>query len=330
HYLEVPYDLSKVIFITTANQLEPIPGALRDRMEVIPIAGYTDEEKLEIAKRFLVPKQLETNGLQKKQARFPDKSLLALIRGYTSEAGVRNLEREIASVCRKLARRLLDGEAPPFVVAADDLDELLGPARFDHQEAESADEIGVATGVAVTQTGGDVMTIEAALVPGKGNLVLTGSLGDVMKESAQAALTYARSRLRDQLAAGFFEGHDIHVHVPEGAVPKDGPSAGAAIASALVSILTATPIAHEVAMTGEVTLRGRILPVGGIKEKALAAARAGIKRFLLPKKNEKDLAELPESVTKRMEIVTVSHMDEVIERALATKRTRSRKAQKAG
>ncbi len=317
HYLEVPFDLSNVIFIATANLLHPIPPALRDRMEVIEIPGYTEEEKLRIAEQFLLPKQLEAHGLTPEQIKVEHATLQRVIRDYTHEAGVRNLEREIANICRKAARRVAEGYRRTIRVKPADLEKLLGPTRFLYGAAQEHDEVGVATGVSVTPYGGDLLSIEVTIMPGKGDLLLTGQLGEVMQESARAALSYARANAeRLGIAPRFFENHVIHVHVPAGAVPKDGPSAGITLATALISALTARPVRRDIAMTGEITLRGRVLPIGGVKEKVLAAHRAGIKTFLLPEKNRKDLIDVPESVTRKLEIVLVDHIEAVLERAL--------------
>ena len=317
HYLDVPYDLSRVMFVTTANYLDPVPPALRDRMEVIDLPGYIEEEKLQIARRFLVPKQIVENGLEQHPLRFPDATLRRLIRQYTNEAGVRNLEREIGATCRKVARLVAGGTAAPRTITAQALEKYLGPARFLQSVAEERDEVGVATGVAWTPAGGDIITVEASLFEGKGNLVLTGQLGEVMKESGQAALSYARSRAGALgLPEGFYDKLDVHVHVPAGGIPKDGPSAGITMATALISALTRRPARREVAMTGEITLRGRVLPVGGIREKALAAHRAGLKTFIMPKVNRKDLAEVPGDVKRELTIVQVDHMDEILPIAL--------------
>ncbi|HZT08000.1 MAG TPA: endopeptidase La [Chloroflexota bacterium] len=316
HYLEVPFDLSKVTFILTANLLDTVPPALRDRMEVITIAGYTEDEKIEIARRFLVPKQIEAHGLTADQLQIPDETLHAIVGGYTREAGVRNLEREIATLCRKVARKVVAKEIESATLRPDDLADFLGPVKYTFNLAEEEDEVGVATGVAWTETGGELLSIEVSLVEGKGEPVLTGHLGQVMQESARAALTYARANARRfGVEPGFFDSHIIHVHVPAGAVPKDGPSAGIALTAALISALTGRPVRKDVAMTGEVTLRGRVLPIGGLKEKMLAAHRAGITTFLLPRKNAKDLVEVPDRV-REMDIVEVDRVDEVLERAL--------------
>jgi ATP-dependent Lon protease len=321
HYLEIPYDLSQVVFIATANQLEPIPSPLRDRMEIIEIGGYTEDEKLGIAQGFLVRKQREFHGLTAEQLQITDAAILKLIREYTREAGVRNLEREVASLCRKVARKVAsaaDGEtAPSFTIDADDITTYLGPERFSFGLAEEKDEIGVATGVYWSPTGGDTLSIEVLPMRGKGILQLTGQLGDVMKESAQAAMSYARFRA-DQLGIdpNYFDEHNIHVHVPEGAVPKDGPSAGITLTTALISAMTGRAVRRDVAMTGEVTLRGKVLPIGGLKEKTLAAHRAGIKTFILPKDNAKDIADLPAKIREDLQLIPVSSMDEVLRIAL--------------
>jgi len=316
HYLEVSFDLSKVIFILTANLMDTIPPALRDRMEVISIAGYTEDEKIRIAEQFLVPKQRLAHGLEPDQITFAEGALQALVASYTREAGVRNLEREIATVCRKVARKIVGHEIETAIVRPSDLGDFLGPERFSFNLAEEGDEGGVATGVAWTETGGELLSIEVSIMEGKGEPILTGSLGQVMQESARAALTYARSNAhRFGMDPAFWDNHMIHVHVPAGAVPKDGPSAGIALTTGLISALIGRPVRKDVAMTGEVTLRGRVLPIGGLKEKMLAAHRAGIKTFLLPKKNAKDLAELPVKV-REMEIIEVEHIDEVLDIAL--------------
>jgi ATP-dependent Lon protease len=317
HYLDVPFDLSKVLFVTTANQLDPIPPPLRDRMEVIELTGYTDEQKLEIARRHLIPKQLKENGIEEKQIVFPDEGLLFLIHHYTREAGLRNVEREIGSICRKVARRLTEGRTDVVAANPDTIREMLGAERFFSEVAERTDEPGVATGLVWTPMGGDIIFIEATKMAGKKGLTLTGHLGEVMKESAQAALSHIRARAqRLGIAPDFFENADIHIHVPAGAVPKDGPSAGVTIATALASLLTDRNVRHDVAMTGEITLRGKVLPVGGIKEKVLGARRAGIKTVILPKRNEKDLEDVPENIRKEMRFIFVENLDEVLEHAL--------------
>jgi ATP-dependent Lon protease len=317
HYLELPYDLSKVMFITTANVLHNIPQPLMDRMEVIQLSGYTEVEKLHIVKNHLLKKQKENHGLQDDQLEITDEAIYKVIRGHTREAGVRNLERQIATLCRKSAKKIVSGEAEKVVITEENLKDFLGGERFRYGLAEKEDQVGVVTGLAWTAVGGDTLSIEAIPYPGKGRLTLTGQLGDVMKESAQAALTYVRSRAEKLgIQADFLEKHDIHVHVPEGAIPKDGPSAGISMATALASALTGVPVSKEVAMTGEITLRGHVLPIGGVKEKSMSAHRAGIKKVLLPIDNKKDIEEIPESVRKELEIVLVEHMDQVLEHAL--------------
>jgi ATP-dependent Lon protease len=317
HYLEVPYDLSKVLFITTANILDPIPPALQDRMEVIRFPGYTDEEKTEIAQRFLIPRQLEEHGLEGNPITFTDDALQSLIREYTYEAGVRNLEREIANVCRKIARRLAEEESPPQRVTADMLNDFLGPPKFAHCKIEEQDRVGLATGVAWTEAGGELMPVEVALMPGDGKLLLTGQLGEVMQESAQAALSYTRSHSKAlDIKPEAFDDNDIHIHMLEGAIPKDGPSAGVTIATAIISAFTNRAVRHDVGMTGEITLRGRVLVIGGLKEKMLAAHRAGFKTLIIPKRNEKDLVEIPQSVQQDLNIIPVEQMDEVLAKAL--------------
>lgn len=319
HYMEIPFDLSQVIFIATANQLDPIPSPLRDRMEIIQIGGYTEDEKLEIAKGFLIPKQREFHGLQPEQFNVTDTALLKVIREYTREAGVRNVEREIAALCRKVARKVADAGDEPVMITIDegDLMDYLGPERFSYGLMEQEDEIGVATGVVWTPTGGDILSIEVLPLRGKGDLRLTGQLGSVMQESAQAALSYVRSRA-DELGVSqtYFDDHAIHIHVPEGAVPKEGPSAGITLTTALVSAMTGRPVRKDVAMTGEITLRGKVLPIGGLKEKTLAAHRAGIRTFIMPKENLKDLIELPEKVRRELELIPVDTMDQVLTIAL--------------
>jgi ATP-dependent Lon protease len=317
HYLEVPYDLSHVIFLTTANVLHPIPAALRDRLEIIEIPGYTEDEKLHIARQFLIPKQMKEHGLKAARVEIHDEAVQRIIREYTYEAGVRNLEREIATVMRKIARKIAEGRRSKTRVTAEKIPEYLGPQRYYYGTAEESDEAGVATGVAWTSAGGDLITVEATLMNGRGNLTLTGQLGDVMRESAQAALSYARARTEQfGLENCFYEKNDIHVHLPAGSIPKDGPSAGITMATALISALTRRPIYRYVAMTGEITLRGRVLPVGGIKEKVLAAHRAGIKTFILPKRNKKDLDDVPQEILRALRFVLVERMDEVLDVAL--------------
>jgi ATP-dependent Lon protease len=322
HYLDVPFDLSKVMFVTTANLLDPIPPPLRDRMEVIELAGYTEEDKLHIARRHLIPKQIYENGLQEQHVTFSEEGLTHLIRHYTREAGLRNLEREIGSLCRKVARAVSEGKTEPVTIDAAKTQELLGPERFFSEVAERTQEPGVAIGLAWTPLGGDIMFIEATRMSGKKGLTLTGHLGDVMKESAQAALSYIRTRAESLgIPTDFFESSDLHVHVPAGAVPKDGPSAGITIATSLASLLTGRIVRHDLAMTGEITLRGKVLPVGGIKEKVLGARRAGLSTVILPKRNEKDLDDVPETVRAEMRFLFVDSMDQVLEHALEPKGT---------
>ncbi len=319
HYLEVPYDLSNVMFITTANILDTIPAALRDRLEIIRYPGYTEDEKFEIAKKFLLPKQIETHGLKKSQIEFTDEGTRSIIREYTREAGVRSLEREVSAVIRKVARKIAEsnGKSEKFVITPADVHKFLGPIKFLPILAEKADEVGMVTGLSVTEAGGEVLFIEVTLMPGKGNLLLTGQLGDVMKESGQAAMSYVRSHWADLgLAEGFFQKVDVHVHVPEGAIPKDGPSAGIALTTAIASAFTKIPVHKGVAMTGEVTLRGRALEIGGLKEKVLAAHRAGVKMVVAPADNEKDMEDIPDYVQKDLKFVFVKHMDEVLKVAL--------------
>ncbi len=315
HYLDVAYDLSKVMFITTANILEPIPPALRDRMEVIEFPGYIEEEKVAIARQFLIPRQKEEHGLG--ACHFSDSALRSLIREYTYEAGVRNLEREIANICRKIARLAAEGKPAPTHITRESLFKYLGPTKFTYGIAEEKDEVGVATGVAVSDVGGDTMAIEVTLMRGKGGLLLTGQLGDVMQESAQAALSYARTHARELGLKVNFDKIDIHVHIPEGAIPKDGPSAGITIATALISALSQRAVRKDVAMTGEITLRGRVLPIGGLRDKVLAAHRAGLRTMLIPKKNKKDLIDVPKKVQREMHFVYVERMDQVLPVAFA-------------
>jgi ATP-dependent Lon protease len=339
HYLDVPFDLSNVMFITTANTLDTIPGPLRDRMEVIQLAGYTEDEKLQISKRYLVPRQIERNGLRKSWISFTDAGLRAIIHDYTREAGVRGLEREIGTICRKVARQVAEAQS-----AADGgrparpkresitpvrVRELLGRPRFFSEAKRRTQVPGVATGLAWTPTGGDVLFIEATAMPGKGRLTITGQLGDVMKESAQAALSYVRAH-HAELAPGlgdeWFAEHDIHLHVPAGAIPKDGPSAGITLATALVSLVTGRPVRDDVAMTGEITLTGQVLPIGGLKEKALAAQRSGVSTVIAPRLNEGDVEEIPEHLRRRIDFVFVEEIGEVLEKALERPQTNGRSA----
>jgi ATP-dependent Lon protease len=318
HYLDVEYDLSSVMFICTANVLHTIPQALRDRMEVLQLAGYTEEEKVQIARTFLVPKAVEGTGLTDKNIAFSDEAIRTVIARYTREAGVRNLEREINSVCRKVARKVVvDGAATFEEISPEKVTQYLGVPRFRPTLAEEQNEVGVATGLAWTEVGGEILVTEATLMPGRGRLTLTGKLGDVMQESAQAAMSYVRSRAEEfGIAKDFNRRLDVHVHIPEGAIPKDGPSAGITLATALVSALARVPARRDVAMTGEITLRGKVLPIGGVKEKVLAAHRAGVKHIILPKDNEKDLADIPKNVLDAMNLYLVQTMDEVLKQAL--------------
>jgi len=317
HYLEVPFDLSNVMFITTANVLDTIPPALRDRLEIIHFAGYTHDEKFKISHDFLLKKQFENHGLDESKIEITDEALQFIIHHYTREAGVRNLERKIATVLRKVAKRVAEGEKEKIVVKATDVQKYLGPIKFQATLIEKQDEIGMSTGLAWTEAGGDILFIEVALMPGKGQLILTGQLGDVMKESCQAAMSYIRSRATKLgLPENFYQKIDVHVHVPEGAVPKDGPSAGGAITTAIVSALTKIPVNRKTGMTGEVTLRGRILEIGGVKEKMIAAHRAGLKTIILPKDNKKDLEDVPKEVLNDLKFKFVTHMDEVLQIAL--------------
>ncbi len=320
HYIEIPFDLSQVVFVATANQLDTIPAPLRDRMEIIEMNGYTEEEKLGIATRFLMPKQREAHGLTEASITISDAALLTVIQSYTRESGVRSLEREIATICRKVARRVadLESETPPLTqVDTDQVKDYLGVPRYSYDMAELQDEVGVATGAAWTSVGGETLSIEVLSFKGKGAFQLTGQLGDVMKESAHAAMSYARAHADEFGIPGtFFDEHVIHIHVPEGAVPKDGPSAGITMTTALISAMTGRKVRRDVAMTGEVTLRGKVLPIGGLKEKTLAAHRAGIKTFILPYANTKDIAELPQRIRDELELIPVSSMDEVLRIAL--------------
>jgi len=316
HYLEVDYDLSNVMFVTTANTLN-IPAPLMDRMEIIRIAGYTEDEKIEIARRHLMPKILTEHGLQVKEFSLDDDALKTIIRRYTREAGVRNLEREVATLARKSVKDLILSKKKSVKITAKNLEEYLGVPRYRYGEAELEDLVGMVTGLAWTEVGGELLTIEGVMMPGKGRMTVTGNLRDVMKESISAAASYVRSRAIDfGIEPPMFERKDIHVHVPEGATPKDGPSAGVAMVAAIVSIMTGIPVRRDVAMTGEITLRGRILPIGGLKEKLLAALRGGMKKVLIPEDNAKDLAEIPDNVKSGLEIVPVARMDEVLKHSL--------------
>ncbi len=317
HYLEVPFDLSKILFLTTANTLDTIPRPLLDRMEVISISGYTEEEKTNIAMKYLVPRQLDKHGLKKKNLRIDKKTIKDIINYYTREAGVRNLERQIANVCRKSTKTIIAKNQKSVTINSNNLESYLGPKRFLYDKMKEKDEVGIATGLAWTIVGGDTLSIEVNVMDGKGNIELTGSLGDVMKESAKAAISFIRSKAKElRIAKDFYEKLDIHIHVPEGATPKDGPSAGITMATALVSALTGIPVRKDVAMTGEITLRGRVLPIGGLKEKSLAAYRAGIYTVIVPNDNKKDLEEIPENIRKEMKFIISDHMDTVLNTAL--------------
>jgi len=317
HYLEVDFDLSEVLFITTCNVLHTIPPALVDRMEVIRLPGYLEHEKLEIARGFLIPKELEAHGLSPKEVKFTDGAILGLVRHYTQEAGVRNLQREIASILRKVAKRIASGQEKRFTITERLAERYLGVARYAEQRVEDGEEVGVATGLAWTEFGGDVLSIEVGVLPGRGKLILTGQLGEVMRESAQAALSYARSRGASfGVDEEFYRTSDIHVHIPEGAIPKDGPSAGVTIATALISALTKIPVKRKVAMTGEITLRGVVLPVGGLAEKFVAAQRAGVREVVIPKKNEKELRELHPKARKGIRVRMARTQDQVLKYAL--------------
>ncbi len=319
HYIDAPFDLSRVMFICTGNVLDTVPPALRDRLEVIRFSGYTEEEKAEIAKRYLIPKQLKNHSLTEKDVKFNPQVIRQIIRHYTREAGVRELERQIAKILRKIARRQAENKKYKRQLSLKSLYQLLGPRIYSQTLAENYNMIGMATGLAWTPTGGEILFIEVTLMPGKGNLILTGQLGDVMKESCQASLSYIRSRWQELgLKKNFFSSIDIHIHVPEGAVPKDGPSAGGAITTAIVSALTKIPVRKEVAMTGEITLRGRVLEIGGVKEKIIAAHRAGLKTIIIPKGNKKDLAKIQPSIKKDLEFKFVSHLDQALKIALTT------------
>jgi len=328
HYLAVPFDLTKVMFITTGNIVDTIPSPLRDRMEIIYLSGYTTEEKLGIAKNYLIPKQLDAHGISSKILKITDSGLRSIISQYTREAGVRNLEREIANVCRKVARKIAEGKEKLFVINSQNIHRYLGVPKYLPEEEMEKDEVGVATGLAWTETGGDIIYVEATPMRGKGQLTLTGQLGDVMKESAQAALSYIRSRSRNLgLNDDLFSKTDLHIHVPAGATPKDGPSAGITMATAIASALTGKAVSKNIAMTGEVTLRGRVLPVGGLKEKTLAAKRMGIKTVVIPKRNRKDLEDIPKYIKKDMEFIFAETMDDVLKVSL--KKTNSRKTKKS-
>jgi len=317
HYLDTEFDLSMVMFIATANVLHTIPRALQDRMEVIQLSGYTENEKLEIAKRFLVRKQVEANGLSPEQIQFDDEALYEIIRKYTRESGVRNLEREIANVCRKIAKRIVTTEVKDSSITPEEVEKLLGRPRFRMQGISENNQVGLTTGLAWTEVGGEVLQTEATLMEGKGQLTLTGKLGEVMQESARAAMSFVRTRAAEYgIGREFHRKMDLHIHIPEGAIPKDGPSAGITMATTIVSALTKIPVRNDVAMTGEITLRGKVLPIGGVKEKLLAAHRAGIKHVILPKDNEKDLQDLPKDILEVLSVTLVETMDEVLQIAL--------------
>jgi ATP-dependent Lon protease len=320
YYLNMPFDLSKFMFITTANLLDPIPSALKDRMEVINIPGYTEEEKLYIAIKYIIPKQLEENGINPELLKLSEKAVRVIISQYTREAGLRGLEREISAICRKVARKVAEGRKALTHITGRGVHEYLGPPKFIEEDEQKSDEIGIATGLAWTPVGGETLFVESTVVKGRGNLTLTGHLGDVMKESAQAALSYARSKT-DALgiAESFYEDKDIHIHVPAGAIPKDGPSAGVTMATSLISALVKTPVRKDVAMTGEITLRGRVLPIGGLKEKALAALRAHMNTLIIPENNKKDLEEIPLNIRRKLIFRPVKHMDDVLSIALKKK-----------
>jgi ATP-dependent Lon protease len=319
HYLNLPFDLSNVMFITTANLVDPIISALKDRMEIINISGYTDEEKLMITKKFLIPRQLEENGITKDNLKLADKAILMMISHYTQESGLRNLEREVAAVCRKVARSIAENKHKHHRLTTINLHKYLGVPKYLPEVEQEISQVGVATGLAWTQAGGEVLHVEATTMKGKGNLTLTGHLGDVMKESAQAALSFARSKAKElKINSSFNEKLDLHIHVPAGAIPKDGPSAGVTMATAVISALTKTPVKKDVAMTGEITLRGRVLPVGGLKEKSLGAIRAKVKTIIVPDRNKKDLEDIPENIKKKLNYVFAHSMDDVLHNALQT------------
>ncbi len=316
HYLNVPYDLSDVMFLATANVLENIPGPLRDRMEVINLSGYTQEEKLEISKQYLIPKQMDENGITDDHIAFHDEGVKSVIDGFTREAGLRNLERQIGSLCRKVAKKIATGESDKTHILPDAVEELLGPALYSKEDGKDFDEVGVATGLAWTAAGGEILYIEATKMKGRG-ITLTGKLGDVMKESAQAAVGFIRSKASDfGIDEEVFENNELHIHLPAGAIPKDGPSAGITLATTVVSVLTGTLISKDIAMTGEITLTGKVLPVGGVKEKALAAMRMGIETIIIPWKNQKDLADIPDEFRKKINFVPVKNFKEVLEVAI--------------
>jgi len=317
HYIEIPFDLSQVMFITTGNTSHNIPQALMDRMELIHIPGYTEEDKVEIARQYLIPKQIKENGISEQNLRISEGSIRRIIREYTREAGVRNLERSISAICRKVAREVVKDRKKKIRLSNNNLQKYLGIPRYRYGVAEKKNQIGVATGLAWTESGGDLLSIEVTLMKGNGKMTLTGQLGEVMQESAKAAMSYIRSRADELgLEENFYEKVDLHIHVPEGAIPKDGPSAGIAMATALASAFTRVPVRNDVTMTGEITLRGRVLPVGGVKEKMLATHRAGVRNMLMPADNRRDLSDIPVNVKRKVEAKMVDHMDEVLEMAL--------------
>lgn len=329
HYLNLPFDLSNVIFILTANLTDTIPSALLDRMEIIPLSGYMEEEKMIIARKYLLPRQIKENGLKTRTMNINTEALQQLIREYTSEAGLRNLEREIGNICRKVARKIAEGGKRPFHITKGNLQKYMGVPKYFPEMDQENSQVGLSTGLAWTQAGGEVLYVEASLIRGKGDLIVTGQLGDVMQESARAAVTYARANLSSyKIKENLFENHDVHIHVPAGAIPKDGPSAGIAMATALISTLTNKPVCKDVAMTGEITLRGRVLPIGGLKEKSLGALRAGIHTIILPEKNKKDLTEIPANVKRKIRFVPVNNMDEVINIAIEKKKKSKQRATK--
>ncbi|MBR5000973.1 MAG: endopeptidase La, partial [Firmicutes bacterium] len=317
HYLEIPFDLSKVMFITTANTIDTIPRPLLDRMEVIEVTGYTEEDKVQIADKYLVPKKVKENGLADSNVTVTEAAIRTIINDYTRESGVRNLEREISNVCRKVARQVVETGKAETAIDVPEVRQLLGKRRYHYDKVEGVNEIGVTTGMAWTIVGGDTLFIETTVVPGNGKLVLTGQLGEVMQESAKAGISYIRSRAKELgINENFYKENDIHIHIPEGATPKDGPSAGVTMCTSVISALTSTPVHKDVSMTGEITLRGKVLPVGGIREKVLAAHRAGIKKILLPKENESDIDEIPENVRKQLTFVLLETVDDALREAL--------------
>jgi ATP-dependent Lon protease len=325
HFLNIPFDLSKVMFILTANLTDTIPTALLDRMEVITLSGYTEVEKMAIAQNYLIPRQIKENGLKTRSISISAGALQQIITEYTSEAGLRNLEREIGAICRKVARKIAEGGKQPFAITRNSLPKFLGVPKYGPEMDQEESQVGLATGLAWTQVGGEVLYVEASLIGGKGELIVTGQLGDVMQESARAAVSYARANLVSLgLQEKKFENLDIHIHVPAGAIPKDGPSAGIAMATALVSALTHNCVRNDVAMTGEITLRGRILPIGGLKEKALGAMRAGIRTVIIPEKNKKDLAEIPLHLKRKIRFISVKHMDEVLSQAIIPRKSKGK------